>query len=95
MEELLADYEERSENYKALVVFKSPRIGPEDSMKCKTDQIKVDIRTMERLKEFKKEAGVIRKEVKKHESLFTVRRGDKNNDEFKLVKRNLTINEDN
>lgn len=31
IEELLKDYEERMDNYKSIVVFKSPRIGPEDS----------------------------------------------------------------
>ena len=54
------------DGYKSIVVFKSPRVGPEDSFQEKKEQLRVDLRRMERLREFKKEAEIIRKEVKRH-----------------------------
>lgn len=49
------------DSYKSMVVFANPRIKMEDSMKSKQDQLKIDIRLMERIKEFKTHASTMKK----------------------------------
>jgi hypothetical protein len=61
VEEILKDYDDRMENYKMLVAFKNPRIDPESSMESKKKQLKIDMRAMERSKDFKSGADIIRR----------------------------------
>ena len=59
--ELLADYEYNMKGYKAMVVFQSPRIGLDDSMANKKNQLKVDIINMERMRMFKQGVDIMKK----------------------------------
>ena len=72
--ELLADYDNHMKGYKAMVVFQSPRIGLDDSMVNKKNQLKIDIISMVRMRLFNQGGDIMKKEGKRHESLCAVRK---------------------